>query len=191
MMYDPTNWNWIIGSDSSRAWSSAVGGYVTGWPSDRVTRIASEAELSDVLRPHGLRLPTDTLADVKKAYVLRVEQDAERERLKYITPGDGMMLTYQEKFAQAQGVLEMGEAAANALTQAEREAQFPTLSASVGIEGETLWACAQVVLEKYVQFAQVSMLIERSRLGGKKAIFNSGDEAAVVAAYEAITWPTP
>lgn len=64
-MYDPRNWFWIVGGDESRAWSSAAGGYVTSWPAEQVTRIASEQELSDVLRPYGLSGPHVSPADVK------------------------------------------------------------------------------------------------------------------------------
>lgn len=65
--YDPRNWNWIVGGDESRAWSSAAGEYVTDFPADRVTRIASETELNDVLRPYGLALPAPTIDDYKLA----------------------------------------------------------------------------------------------------------------------------
>lgn len=102
-----------------------------------------------------------------------------------------MALTYQEKFAQAQAVAAMGESAADSLSAQDREAQFPTLSASVGIEAETLHDCAQLVLTRYAAFAQVSFAIERARLSGKAAIAAAPDAASARAAYEAITWPTP
>jgi len=131
------------------------------------------------------------LAAVKTEMHWRVDNDAENIRLRYLTPGVGMAMTYQEKFAQAQAVHSMGETAANAMNETEREEQFPTLSASVGIEAPTLWDCAQLVLQKYAEFAQLSLVIERTRLAGKKAISDASDAAAVRAAYEAITWPTP
>lgn len=62
--YDPFDWFWIIGGDESRAWSSAAGAYVTEWQSDRLTRIASEAELSGVLSAYGLPGPLATKDDV-------------------------------------------------------------------------------------------------------------------------------
>ena len=55
--YTPENWHWIVAGDDTRAWSSAANAYVTEWPADRVTRIASEAELRDVLAVYGLRGP--------------------------------------------------------------------------------------------------------------------------------------
>jgi len=71
--YDPRNWNWIVGGDESRAWSSEAGEYVTDFPVDRVTRIASESELNDVLRPYGLVLPAPTIEDYKLAIQTHIE----------------------------------------------------------------------------------------------------------------------
>jgi hypothetical protein len=188
-MFDPFDWHWIVGGDDTRAWSSAAGAYVQSWPSDMVTRIASETELSDVLRKYGLDVPG--LDDMKRDYKERIDNDAEAARMKFLTPGSGMAMTYQEKFAQAQGIMAMGETAANAMTESERNAQFPTLSASVGIEGDTIWECSQLVLTKYAQFAQLSRMIEKSRLTGKAAVGAASNAADVRAAYEAVTWPTP
>lgn len=126
----------------------------------------------------------------KEAFKARIDADAETARLQFITPGSGMALTYQEKFAQAQAVAQIGADAADALAAQEREAQFPTLSASVGIEAGTLYECAQLVLARYAVFAQASLAIERSRLAGKAAVSSAQDLTAVRAAYEAITWPT-
>jgi hypothetical protein len=135
-------------------------------------------------------LPVDVPAE-KAAYQKKIDADAETARLQFITPGSGMALTYQEKFAQAQAVAQMGADAANTLAAQEREAQFPTLSASVGIEAGTLYDCAQLVLARYAVFAQASLAIERSRLAGKAAVSAAQDITAMRAAYEAITWPTP
>lgn len=130
------------------------------------------------------------IEDLRTSYKELVDQAAEACRLRYITPGAGMAMTYQEKFAQAQAVASMGEAAANAMSHADREEQFPTLSASVGLEAPTLWECAQRVLAAYAAFAQLSLVIERTRIAGKQSISAASDGAAVVAAYEALTWPT-
>lgn len=142
-------------------------------PSD--TEIVAESE--------RLRLPT-----IKKGLSQRLDDAAEAVRLRYITPGAGMAMTYNEKFAQAQGVNAIGKDTANAMSQQEREAQFPTLSASVGLEAATLWDCAQLVLQKYAQFAALSLFIERTRLSGKKAIAEAQSADAAKAAYEAIKW---
>lgn len=127
----------------------------------------------------------------REEYLARVDADAEAVRLRYITPGAGMALTYQEKFAQAQAVHAMGMDAANALNQTDREAQFPTLSASIGIEAPTLYDCANLVLTKYAAFAALSLVIERTRLAAKASIKSATTVQGVQAAYEAVAWPTP
>ena len=131
------------------------------------------------------------LEPVKASLKVRVNDDAERTRLLYITPGAGMAMTYIEKHNQACAVCDLGEVAANDLTEAERNDQFPTISASVGIEAATLWGCAQLVRARYEAFADMSAVIERTRLLGKKNISDASDAASAQAAYEAITWPSP
>lgn len=63
--YDPNSWYWIIAGDASRAWSSANAGYVATYPSDRLTAILSEEDLSAVLRSYGLRGPVVSADDVR------------------------------------------------------------------------------------------------------------------------------
>lgn len=132
----------------------------------------------------------DPVAPIKEKLKTRVDEDAERVRQRYLTPGVGMAMTYTEKKDQAVAVLAMGDAAANALA-AHGAAEFPTLSASVPIEAPSLYAAAHLVIAKYEAWAAISRGIELTRLAGKKAISDASDAAAAQAAYEAITWPSP
>ena len=66
--YTPHAWFWIVADGpAGQVWSSATGGYVdaAGANPEAATRIVSEAELTDVLRPYGLRLPKPTADDVR------------------------------------------------------------------------------------------------------------------------------
>lgn len=142
---------------------------------------------ADRVRVVKSEVPLDQLkADFRR----HVDDDAERVRLKYITPGAGMAITYQEKKDQAVAVIKLGQAAANALADHGAD-EFPTLSASVPIETSTLFAAAELVLARYENWVAVSRLIEKARLEGKRAIANATTVEGVRAAYEAITWPTP
>lgn len=132
----------------------------------------------------------DPVSPIKDKLKARVDDDAERVRLRYITPGVGMAMTYTEKKDQAVAVLAMGEATANALAK-HGAAEFPTLSASVPIEAPSLYAAAALVIAKYEAWAAISRGIELARLAAKKAINDASDAAAAQAAYEAITWPKP
>lgn len=126
-----------------------------------------------------------SFAEIKTTLEARVDAEAEGVRLRYITPGAGMAMTYQEKKDQALAVLQIGEAAANALAN-HGAAEFPTLSASVPVEAASLWAAAQLVMSRYEAWAALSRQIELARLTGKKAIRDAPDADAARAAYQAV-----
>lgn len=77
--FTPKNWFWIVAGDESRAWSSAVGDYVSEYSTGRTTRIANEVELFDVLSRLKLtaRAPsrTFTAEEVREALV-RIDSEA-------------------------------------------------------------------------------------------------------------------
>jgi hypothetical protein len=75
--FNPYDWFWIVAGDESRAWSSAANGYVTDYPAERLTRIASEGELSAVLRPYGLLGPEITEQDYATAIQAHVDATAQ------------------------------------------------------------------------------------------------------------------
>jgi hypothetical protein len=72
--YNPAKHYWFVGGDETRAWSSAVGAYVSDFPEGRVTRIKNEIELYDVLAKAGLahRAPQGpfSVADIRSALVI-------------------------------------------------------------------------------------------------------------------------
>lgn len=87
MNFVPDKWFWIVAGDESRAWSSERGAYVDTYPDDRLTRIASEQELSDVLRPYGLTGPHVTEQDYAAAIQWHVDATAKSKGY-----ADGMAL---------------------------------------------------------------------------------------------------
>jgi hypothetical protein len=138
----------------------------------------------DTLAPY-----VPALDDVKAQLIRRLDADSERVRQSYLTAGAGQILTYREKVDQALAVLDLGEAAANALSDADCIAQFPMLAASIGIEADTLHAAAVLIASRNESWSSIGGLIERTRLQGKQAIRAAADAAAAQAAYEAVTWP--
>ncbi|MFU0503999.1 hypothetical protein [Pseudaminobacter sp. NGMCC 1.201702] len=121
-----------------------------------------------------------TLDEVKVALKSWIDASAEQERLKYITPGAGQAMTYQRK---------VEEARAASTEQNPDPADYPLLSASVGIDGPDLAAVAAVVLAMDAAWTQIGAAIEAVRLGTKKAIDDAAGEAAARAAVEAAVWP--
>jgi hypothetical protein len=74
-IYNIKDWYWIVAGDETRVFSSKTGdyvlpnapGYVTWLSSGNVpTRIASEAELGEVLAPHAIRPVRATVLDAYK-----------------------------------------------------------------------------------------------------------------------------
>ena len=74
--YNPKDWFWQIGEDASRFWSSASAAYVSQAPGDQLTQIASEDELSEVLRPYDLEVPQPTEDDYQTAIQSFIDQMA-------------------------------------------------------------------------------------------------------------------
>lgn len=64
--YTPADWFWIVAGDESRYWSSASATYVDSLPDGGgVSRIASEAELDQVLIVYGLPSPLRALPNLE------------------------------------------------------------------------------------------------------------------------------
>lgn len=128
--------------------------------------------------------PELALSEVKAQIKRAIDDAAELERLKYITAGAGQAMTYQRKVEEARRL--------QAAIAAEEEivpGDYPLLSASLGIDGETLADVAGVVLGMDAAWAQIGAAIETARLAGKKAVDDAGDEAAARAVV--VAWPQP
>lgn len=83
--YDARNWYWQIGADTSRYWSSAVGGYVNIVPADTgFTHIASETELWDVLATQA----PDKLPATDPRRLRRTNAEAQALRSRLLTATD-------------------------------------------------------------------------------------------------------
>lgn len=134
-------------------------------------------------------LATLALPELKLALGRMIDEAAEVDRLRSMTAGNGMVMTYQEKLSQARAVLALGEAAAVALSTDEAIASYPTLAASVGIEAGNLWQAAQTVVARYGLFARRSYAVERGRLTAKAAIQAAGSREEALAAHAALGFP--
>lgn len=119
---------------------------------------------------------------LKNSLKAAVDEAAEAERLKYITPGAGQAMTYQRKVEEGRRVI-----ATVAASDEIDAADYPLLSASVGIDGNTLADVAQLVIQMDAAWAQVGAAIEAVRLGAKKAIGEANSEAAAMAVHP--VWP--
>ncbi|WGG58173.1 hypothetical protein [Brucella intermedia] len=121
-----------------------------------------------------------SFVEIKAELKSGVDIAAETERLKYITPGAGQAMTYQQKVDEARAF----KAASNPQTS-----DYLILSSEVGITAETLSEVADVVLAAFAQWQQIGAAIEAVRLGAKRDIDAAADEAAARSIVDAIEWP--
>ena len=135
-----------------------------------------------VERQGGAWVAVDPLATLKTRLAATVDEAAERERQKYITPGAGQAMTYQAKLEEARAALADGE---------PDPEDYPLLAAEIGITAPDLASIAAVVMTQYHAWKQIGAAIEAVRLGAKKAIDEAVDAAAAQAVFAAVEWPAP
>lgn len=129
---------------------------------------------------HSLRDDPTPLEEHKRAAKASIDEAAELARLKYITPGVGQAMTYQQKAAEASACM---------ADEDPRPERYPLLAAEVGITASTLAGVALVVSQAYAQWAVIGAAIEAARLGAKSAVDAATDAPAVHAVAETIVWP--
>lgn len=136
-----------------------------------------------------------SLADIKLAYRLRVDAEAETVRMKYLTPGDGKMLAYTEIKDES---LAVGNDQANPvstpvddLDQGQRdtlESLYPLLSAEIPFRGNSYEAVATVVQTQYAAFRQIEKVVIKTVNQAKASIDGANTAEQVVSAYASINW---
>lgn len=121
-----------------------------------------------------------SLSQLKATLNTKIDVAAENERLKYITPGEGQAMTYQQK---------VEEARAYKAAVSPNATDYPVLSSEVGITAPTLDDVADIVLAAFAQWQKIGAAIESIRLGAKREINAAEDEASARAIFDAIAWP--
>ncbi|WP_182417152.1 hypothetical protein [Bartonella sp. HY038] len=133
----------------------------------------------------------NVLASAKINLKRQIDIDAEAERLKYITPGVGQSMTYQEKVNQAANY---SKALAAHLKdpdnlKAPNENEYLLLKSSLGIDGETLAEVAENITWAYALWEQVGAAIETIRLQTKAAIDTATTVEEAQGIFDAVKWP--
>lgn len=155
-------------------WAEDVGGGETR--AERWHRLQAE--------PEG---PPPSLEEVKAAALVRIDAEAEAERLQHVTPGAGQAMVYLAKEAQARACL----------SEVDPDPQdYPLLACTIGIErhpitGEeatTVQEVAAIVIAVAGGWAAVAAAIEAARLGAKAAV-EGAETAGEIEALFPIAWP--
>lgn len=111
----------------------------------------------------------------------RIDDQAEIERVKYITPGAGQAMTYSQKAEEARLCLSAASPDPD---------DYPMLAAEIGITASNLMGVAQVVADANAQWLQIGAAIESVRLATKKAIAEAETIEAAQVAADAAVWPS-
>lgn len=131
--------------------------------------------------PRPFARPQLPLAETKAQLKRAIDDAAELERLKYITPGAGQAMTYAEKATQARACL---------AAEAPEPENYSLLAAEIGITAETLTGVAATVAAAYDQWLTIGAMIEATRLGTKAAIDAAEDIGSAEEAAQAALWPS-
>lgn len=124
--------------------------------------------------------PAQVLADQKAELQTKVDQKAEAIRNTYLTTGSGQAMVYQRK----------SEEATRLQTDENPDpANYPILSATVGIEGATIQEVAALVIATTNAWLPIAAAIETARLGGKAKIEAAASLNDANVAFDAIQWP--
>lgn len=143
---------------------------------------AEDVDTGWVVTDDGIAAPAQpeiNLATLKAALKAEIDAAAERERLRYITPGAGQAMTYARKVEQAKAVLAAVDPA---------PADYPMLAASIGIDGADIMTVANVIVAMDAAWEAIGAAIEAARLNAKKAV----DQAVTAAEAKAVAviWPS-
>lgn len=109
-----------------------------------------------------------------------IDSAAEAARLRYITPGAGQAMTYQQKIDEVWALAQDAEPTPE---------NYPLLAAEIGITAPSLDEVAAVVLAAYQQWRVIGRAIEAARLAGKKAISDAETPEAAKLAADGVVWP--
>ncbi|UXM94324.1 hypothetical protein N5853_09410 [Bartonella sp. HY329] len=136
-------------------------------------------------------IQTPELEVVQKTLKQLVDENAEKARLKYITPGVGQSMTYQEKVNQAANYAKAYAAHLKDpdSIKAPNENEYLLLKSSLGIDGDTLAEVAENITWAYALWEQVGAAIETIRLQTKASIDTATTVEQAQAIFDAVKWP--
>ncbi len=124
-----------------------------------------------------------SLEQWKMRLTMKIDEDAERARLRYITGGSGQAMTYQQKAQEAAAAL-----AIDASGGVPDPSDYHLLNAEIGITAPTLLGVATIIDNAYQTWRVVGAAIEALRLGGK-ALVQSATSIESAKQAASIVWP--
>lgn len=117
----------------------------------------------------------DNLSRVQAILCARIDQAAEQERLKHITPGEGQAMVYLQKYADAKA----------AIARVDGK-PYPLIVASTPVGGDLL-VTARTIVDAGDRWMEIAGVIESVRMAAKTAIRAATTVPDAVAAAQ-VTW---
>jgi hypothetical protein len=129
----------------------------------------------------------EDLGTQKARYKLDISAAAEGARLRFITPGSGKAMAYQEKAKEAKDFL------ADPLAGEEGHAAglYPLIYAEVGITMPDAHGVATVIAGRYEAFKTIEGQIARTEAAAQKRVKEAPDLATILATIDSLSWPSP
>lgn len=143
---------------------------------DQVAELNSQPDSNNVLQWTTRALTSAEVTQHKTSLINEVNTAAENARNRYITPGSGQAMTYQEKVSEARAY----QTATNPTAT-----DYPVLNAEATATGNTISAQATAVLSTYSQWKQLAAQIEGERQSGNAKIQATSGTTAVADAQTA------
>ena len=119
----------------------------------------------------------ENIPDNQASAFNRIDQRAERARLRHITGGIGQALVYQEKAEQAVDYITAG--------YPSDLSSYPHLQAEANATGKDSVQIANDILTQRSAWIAIGADIEEARLRGKKAVREATDIDSIIAARDA------
>lgn len=135
---------------------------------DQKAVLSTTPDANHVLQWSVSALTAAEVTDAKTRLKHHIDDQAEQTRAKYLSPGAGQALTYQQKVVEATAY----QAAATPTAT-----DYPILNAEAQATGVTLAALVKTVISTDQQWTALAAKIEAARRGGKVKV----DAAATVA----------
>lgn len=136
-------------------------------------------EPGDNGKPVAIAPAVLSIETVRALAYIRIDADAERQRLKYITPGHGQAMVYSEKAS---------EAVRFAADTSPTLGNYPLLMAEVGLTADTIEDVVQTILSRRNLWLWIAAKIERARLQAKKLVNESDSPEEIEAIVAGVIW---
>lgn len=131
----------------------------------------------------------DRMMFIRSSLTESMDRLAEDIRMRHLTPGNGMTLTYIEKLSEARGASDLDDNLIKSWNATESEYKFPVLSASVDVEAGSLLDVVKLILSRHSYLSNLFMNVERVRLMGRRDVISAStpDEAKEI--FRKLVWP--